>query len=813
MATTYIPFSPRTDVLKKLHTDLPAEAKTKQIPILGVGDSIALYGASSFDVGFFAQLTKALYAKYPVPGVTADIPFQYYAADFAVDTPYPFLYEPKRKGVPGKMTVGFGDGIGQQASYQSAGSGRWKEIDATTMGVWTKRKNATDVAEISVNGVLRKTVSAGPVGVWVEHRISQLPTDKTPLVNIDFITGTETYAGHAVYRGCETKGWQLWDGHHSGYGTNQFIDEGPNGSTFWMTQAEQLSTPPRVIWISLGTNDGGYSSQVFYDKRKALVSALRKRFPNAIIIDIMWQEPSSFPAGMWDGFIEQSHKIASEFKDYIVFDFSKFIPKQSKGTSANMHDGLHPNELGYAVMVEVFMNYWTGVYDLATAPGGSTGTGDVAGPTITDLFPPAGATVALGATQDFTFTITDPSGVGAMAVVDQNGRTLGASAPVQISGSKYGVTGIKQSALDAAGVTSWEVRARDASTNANLTVTGLRPITVAKTPVVTVPRPSVTPIGPSAGTVVRDVVPFSATITHDSGIGGASVMVFPGAKEYPLTKAASSNIWSANVLQADIDVPADPSKLRFVYLAYSNANTTISTTEIPLTLGAPTDSTAPTAEILSPVDGSIITERLLLSARSVDLESGVKSVGFCANLSEIPFAPLSLYPDGTWGSERPGDDLPSGTQTLRVQAIDVAGNIRYSEPIAVSKAAIATGEQLATVDAQSLLFFSDEVQAAFDQRVRQVAAELIGSGGGGTPLPIPAGRTVMIARGTDGRVYDTGQTDTNPDATTTLIARDADGRIYDTGDDGSGSTGAVAIKMSTLMARDTDGRLYDVRTN
>jgi hypothetical protein len=366
MATIPTPMTPRLQVLKALNVTMVAKRFTRAVKGVFITDSIGLYGASRLESSFVSLIQNWFDEQFPTPGIPAPVNgipnFLHFSADYAVGFPYPMYYEPGRVGVPGKMSSGYGDGFGQQANVQGPGSARFKKTRQSTAGVFLKFRKSTDVARILVNGVLRKTVTAAPVGEWVEYRITGFDS-ADPEVRVEFTAGSIVYDGQAAYWGNESKGFQMWDSGHSGYGTNQMTDEGPAGSDGFM-DIFGVGGDPDFVYISLGTNDGGYSAAVFLDKRRNLVKAIRERYPNTIIIDVMLQEPSPFSAGVWDGFIAGAHQLASEFPNYIVFDFSKFIAKQSKGNSGFMYDSLHPNDAGYRRMRDVFVNYFMGVVDL-----------------------------------------------------------------------------------------------------------------------------------------------------------------------------------------------------------------------------------------------------------------------------------------------------------------------------------------------------------------------------------------------------------------------------------------------------------------
>ncbi len=95
------------------------------------------------------------------------------------------------------------------------------------------------------------------------------------------------------------------------------------------------------------------------------------------------------------------------------------------------------------------------------------------------------------------------------------------------------------------------------------------------------------------------------------------------------------------------------------------------------------DSTAPTAQILSPTEGETITGDLVVTAEAADAGIGIASVdlyvdGDYAGFSSSPVSPYEItLPAGT---------LAPGTHRIKVEATDKLGNSFRTEQVIVEVA-------------------------------------------------------------------------------------------------------------------------------
>jgi hypothetical protein len=729
MATFPAHRTPRSTTIAKLKA-LDTQAKTSNVDGFFLGDSIALYGATSLDTGFHAILQDAFYQRVPVDGPVAPY-FRYFHSNYAVNVPYPRPFEPERTGVPGQMSPGMGEGIAQQASWQSAGSARWKTAPATSMGAWVKRAKSDDTMKYSVNGVVMDTVSSGALG-WSEQRYATPLTGKVdskgntihPTLRVDFVKNMVAFSGIAAYNGTESRGWRFWDGHHSGYNVPQFTSEGPGGSDYWAQQMKVID--PDFVWVSLATNDMGTDETVWLGQYRNLIGLIRRTVRSGVpILLVLLQEPSTAPAGDWDGKRRSVYQVASEVVDTIVFDFSRYISKKSSSNSDEMYDGLHPNDKGYRTMRDEFVLHWTGVREgdyAALLTGGSTGGGDTGGgtgggtdttgPVVSQVSPPAGYVVAEGSTVDLVFDIDDTS--GNFAVFGDDGRTLGSPTPVGTSTTRWVAKGVPWSAFRPtatrpATVTGWRISARDAA--GNPTTGPLRSITVAAPSDSS--KPTYSNVSPTAGSTFGDRQTVSISAVSSSGI--ADVSLWSGGEFVSKLTLKSGTVYEA------ADLPVSAFRVNsFMITIRGNNGQTISTDEVYF-LRAAVDKTPPTGSFMSPVPGTNVIDEFALRLKASDAGSGIASVEFESNLGG-EFAVGSDLGDGVWGVDSPG--APIGTTGITAVVTDGNGNVARIGPVPVTTTVSgAQGLAIATVDPTTWLF-PEETMAA-------LTALFGGSGSGG----------------------------------------------------------------------------------
>jgi lysophospholipase L1-like esterase len=284
-------------------------------------------------------------ARYPTTGARPR-GFETFAADFAFSPPDPEFMEPDGDKGSGALLYGFG----KQATYQSAGDTRGRsDPDTTGYSFLVQNVKPTDTYELWVTGEAtpRFTFAGGPVAAR-RHLVSGLDRTKAPRVFIKFTNGTNLiYGGMFRHDGTETKSVRVVNFGRAGVSALHYsLDAAANWANFLPVIADDMVSGPDIVMISMGTNDQGKAD--FGKNIRFMIEAIRKRCPNAIILLMLEQEPSTAPAGDWAGKLAAHHEIAAEYPMVAVTPLSTVgladgIPKLVLSAHRDkMLDVLHP---------------------------------------------------------------------------------------------------------------------------------------------------------------------------------------------------------------------------------------------------------------------------------------------------------------------------------------------------------------------------------------------------------------------------------------------------------------------------------------
>ncbi|QIS38595.1 SGNH/GDSL hydrolase family protein [Clavibacter capsici] len=793
------PKTPRATVLQRV-ADRLALRTQRGVVVYMQTDSINDQGSDDGRFGSWHGGLQALFEKrFPVTSVTnvinkmplpdASKPsrkwfgFENFLADYSYGPPVPSDMEPYRtSGVPSGAGVW---GLGRQASFQSAGSGRARKEYATGFHTLIRNNKPTDKYNIYLDNETTPRIKfeGGPV-TWRKHMITGLDGGEHTF-RVEFVTGSSLiFNDIAVYRGTENRGIRVYNGGRSGVSINSLSTVGPgsdpNGS--WATALPYLAddgvSGPDIVINSIGTNNMGDPVDQFKDMMRANTALIRKHAPNSIIFFMIPQEPWGLAAEDWPGKIRISHELAAEFDNVIVTPLTTLaipqgIPQMNRSTEPGlMLDGLHGRTplytgegadkagktLTYGYATTSF-NYITGAIDSGVvqppveeeppAGGGTPVPADTTPPTVMIVSPADGFVVPDGGTVDFIATASDSSGIGLRGFFASNGTVIGPGSPVSLGNGQYGHLGITAAEIRALGTDRWFATFKDASPAANTTTTAARTITAADpaTPVdTTLPVISnVTPAGPA---VFGANVTVSATVTHAQGI--ELVIVYREAvgkqPEYvgALTKGAGDT-WSG-VFPSTVFLGFTG----FTILTKAKNGKTAGTAATPYSFAAPDDTTAPTGVMLSPTNGLTVADELTLRTTAIDAGTGVVKVDFYSD-GYLFAADATLRSgttaNGTWGADVPLDSLlnaggpTSGTREIHARFEDAAHNVSVSPSIYVGlpEATDPGSEVFPSFDSVTFMPTRPEVLAAW------LAA--FGAAGGGSNTSFdtdPDGTPVLV---------------------------------------------------------------------
>jgi lysophospholipase L1-like esterase len=310
-----------------------------------------------FEREYSVASVQTAIGKMPLPN--AAIPgrkwlgFENFLADYSFAPPDPELMQPYRTaGVPSGAGVW---GLGRQASFQPAGSGRAREEYATGFHALIRNNLTTNKYNLFIDNETTPRIrfTGGPV-MWRKHMITGLDGGKHTF-RVEFVEGGNVILGDmAVYRGTETRGIRVYNAGRAGISLNALSTVGPASDPEgrWAQALPLLAddgvSGPDIVINSIGTNNMGDDAGVFKDMLRSNTALIRKHAPNSIIFLMLPQEPYTASSGDWPGKIRVSHEIAAEFENVIVTPLSTLaipqgIPKMSVGTQRGlMLDVLHP---------------------------------------------------------------------------------------------------------------------------------------------------------------------------------------------------------------------------------------------------------------------------------------------------------------------------------------------------------------------------------------------------------------------------------------------------------------------------------------
>jgi lysophospholipase L1-like esterase len=349
-----------------------------------------------FEREYSVASVKTVIGKMPLPNSLIParkwLGFENFLADYSFAPPDPQLMEPYRTtGVPSGAGVW---GLGRQASFQPAGSGRAREEYATGFHALIRNTQTTNKYNLFIDNETTPRIrfTGGPV-MWRKHMVTGLDGGKHAF-RVEFVEGGNVILGDmAVYRGTETRGIRVYNAGRAGISLNALSTVGPASDPEgrWAQALPLLAddgvSGPDIVINSIGTNNMGDDAEVFKDMLRSNTALIRRHAPNSIIFFMLPQEPYTASAGDWPGKIRVSHEIAAEFENVIVTPLSTLaipqgIPRMSVGTQRGlMLDVLHPRtplytgvgkdaagkDLTYGYAPTSF-NYITGAIESGAAP-------------------------------------------------------------------------------------------------------------------------------------------------------------------------------------------------------------------------------------------------------------------------------------------------------------------------------------------------------------------------------------------------------------------------------------------------------------
>lgn len=159
------------------------------------------------------------------------------------------------------------------------------------------------------------------------------------------------FDGAMLYNGDELVGIRVWDGGHSGYTSNQFIN---GNGIYWQKNLTLIQ--PALVLIELGANDppGSVSVATFKANLLALIASVKANVTRAqgvsIVLTSVW-ERGDFTAGTWGPYYDAIRAVVAADPTVTHFDMSARTYPTNTLASANalgilVSDKVHPSDLG-----------------------------------------------------------------------------------------------------------------------------------------------------------------------------------------------------------------------------------------------------------------------------------------------------------------------------------------------------------------------------------------------------------------------------------------------------------------------------------
>jgi len=757
-----------------------AEREKRPINIYMATDSINDFGSDDARYrSWHGALQRALEKRYPTTGVGTD-GFETFMSDWAYTDPNPVDMQPGR--VSGTPTATNLWGFGRQASYQSAGSGRFRKDKATGWSLTIRNDKTTDVYEIYIDDETtpRYRFEGGAVQ-WRKHMITGLDRTKESTVKVLFVKGSNLIFNDMTrYDGTERKGIHVVNGGRSGISINGLATTGPgadvNGSwaTILPTLAMDMISGPDIILLTLGTNNMGDQVSAWKTMYRSVLALLKIYAPNALVFLMLPANPAPAAAGDWAGKQLALFELASEFENVQVTPLNdlydpNFLPQQGRGDSVPagkyMRDNLHPTSLLYLGeglpygYVPLSMGWLTGAYAAAGTGGGGESGGsdpvDSTPPAVEVISPAPGAVVPVGGSIPFVVKATDAgSGIGARGFFTSTGKVIMGGSPPPLPGRGegfYGWESVPHEEVQKFSGETWHALFKDQATpTANFTRTSARLITAAS---------STTPIDttkPVVGTITSSlgwVFPATATstvisvpVTHETlGVELVYLYAFGSGEALFIEKLVrgTNGLWSATVPLSKLATSNRVGVTAVANVAPGaiRGQATVSPEQV-FSFAAGLDTTKPDGVVTGPATGVTLGEDVPLRFAGSDAgPGGIVLVEFFVDKHYLITKGELLGgspANGVWGANVPRNAIIAArpqypdpnnvpNPTIRVIARDAAGNILYTDEVQVAlpKEQVVGTTMAVAINKATNLWADAAVQAAFDSR------HGVGAGGGG----------------------------------------------------------------------------------
>ncbi len=334
-----------------------------------------------------------------------------------------------------------------------------------------------------------------------------------------------------------------------------------------------------------------------------------------------------------------------------------------------------------------------------TTPGGTPPPSDVVAPTVTMVSPEENATRPPNSSVDVVATVTDAVGVARAELVWTNGGNSWtvacetASSP--FSCARSGDTYTWSVTLGGEGSRTWTIKGYD--TSGNVTTSATRTLNVATAPPPPPPpsdtvAPTVTALTPEDGATRAPNSSFQvgAVVTDDKALQKAELLWTNGGNSWTVDCANASSPFSCtqsgSTFSWTVGVSGAGSRTWAVRGTDAAGNVTTSPTRTIVVANAPSDTIAPSIELVSPANGATYAADSSASVVTrVTDAGGVAKVELLWASGSQSWTTDCASPASPFTCSASGDTYTfgvalgaAGDRTWSIRATDAAGNVTTS---------------------------------------------------------------------------------------------------------------------------------------
>lgn len=179
-------------------------------------------------------------------------------------------------------------------------------------------------------------------------------TDGAHTIDVKWESGDATLVeGIWIFKNDESKGIQVLDGSHGGYGVGEFV-----GSTRWAYLQQSIAAySPRLIIIGLGLNNwawGNMTPAVFKTRLQTLVTGSRAAATRAsVVILIPHKSTPGAPIADWSEYVTAAEEVAEMYDDTISINLTERLPDLVGDALGLYADTAHYSNRGHQLVADI----------------------------------------------------------------------------------------------------------------------------------------------------------------------------------------------------------------------------------------------------------------------------------------------------------------------------------------------------------------------------------------------------------------------------------------------------------------------------